>query len=90
MPTVESLKFGHYYHIYNHRVGQRNLFYEPDNYQYFLDLYDKYISQVARIFAWVLLKNHFHLLVKIKDEAEVATAFATPDEGFEAEQENKQ
>ena len=32
----------------------------------FVNLYDKYISPVAKTYAWVLMRNHFHLLVKIK------------------------
>ena len=28
---------------------------------------DKYILPVAEIYAWVLMHNHFHLLVRIKE-----------------------
>ena len=70
MQHFEPLIPGHFYHIYNHGVGERDLFREPDNYEYFLDLYDKYISPVGETFAWVLMKNHFHLLIRIKDEAD--------------------
>lgn len=65
MPT-EKLEIGNYYHIYNHAVGGRDLYHEPDNYEYFLGLYDKYISTVAETYAWCLMPNHFHLLVRIK------------------------
>ena len=68
MQQIESLLPGKFYHIYNHAVGGRNLFREPDNYEYFLFLYDKYISPVADTYAWVLMPNHFHLLVRIKEE----------------------
>ena len=73
MQQYEALKPGNFYHIYNHAAGGRNLFLEPDNYEYFLFLYDKHISPVADTFAWVLMPNHFHLLVRIK--VEVDTAF---------------
>jgi putative transposase len=78
MQPFEQLKFGNYYHIYNHGAGDRDLFREHDNYEFFLGLYDKYISPVAETYAWVLMLNHFHLLVKIKEEAEVIKLF-TPD-----------
>ncbi len=78
MQQFEELKFGHFYHIYNHAVGGRNLFYEVKNYEYFLKLYEKYISSVAETYAWVLMKNHFHLLVRIKEESDVVGSF-TPD-----------
>jgi REP element-mobilizing transposase RayT len=67
----ESLKYGHFYHIYNRGIDSCNLFREPDNYEHFLALYDKYISPVAETFAWVLMRNHFHLLIRVKEEDDV-------------------
>ncbi len=74
MQIFEPLTAGCYYHIYNHGVGGRDLFLQPENYQYFLGLYDKYISPIAETYAWCLMPNHFHLLVRIT----VFTDF-TPD-----------
>ncbi len=65
MQHFEPLQPGHFYHIYNHGVGGQNLFRETDNYEYFLRLYDKHISPIADTFAWVLMPNHFHFLVRI-------------------------
>lgn len=67
MQPFEILEYGQFYHIYNHGVGGRNLFLEPGNYEYFLGLYDKYISPIAETYAWCLMPNHFHLLVRIKN-----------------------
>ena len=71
MQYFEPLIYGNFYHIYNHAVGGRDLFRETDNYHYFLSLYDKYIEPIADTYAWVLMKNHFHLLVRIKEEEEL-------------------
>ncbi len=60
-----------YYHIYNRGVNRENVFIEDRNYGYFLLLYAKHIEPVAQTFAYCLLKNHFHLLVKIKAEEEI-------------------
>jgi len=82
------LEPGNFYHIYNHGVGGRNLFIHTDNYEYFLNLYDKYITPIAETYAWVLMKNHFHLLVRIKEEADIVaearptTQPTTPDRVF--------
>jgi putative transposase len=54
------------YHIYNRGNGKETIFYNPGNYNYFLRQYDKYISGLADTFAFCLLPNHFHLLVRIK------------------------
>jgi REP element-mobilizing transposase RayT len=68
MQQTEPLTCGNYYHIYNRGIDSCNLFLESDNYEYFLSLYDKYISPVADTFAWVLMPNHFHFLVRIKED----------------------
>ena len=60
------LEYGRFYHIYNRGINGCDLFYENENHEYFLHLYDKHISKVADTFAWVLMRNHFHILVKIK------------------------
>jgi len=72
------LQYGKYYHIYNRGIDRCNLFNEPGNYQHFLNLYDKYISLVADTYCWCLMKNHFHLLIRIKDENEIE-ALLPPD-----------
>jgi len=68
MKENEPLNQGYFYHIYNHGVGGRNLFFTAKNYEYFLLLYDKYISPIAETYSWVLMKNHFHFLVRIKED----------------------
>jgi REP element-mobilizing transposase RayT len=66
MPNPKiPLQPGNYYHIYNRGINSCNIFRENDNYEHFLRLYDKHISPIASTFAWVLMKNHFHLLVQI-------------------------
>jgi len=67
MQQTEPLNFGKFYHIYNRGINSCDLFHENTNYEYFLGLYEKYISPVADTYAWVLMKNHFHLLVKIRE-----------------------
>jgi len=71
MSKTIILEPGKYYHIYNRGVNRTNLFYRSSNYYHFLRLYDKYISLVADTFAYCLLKNHFHLLVRIKEKEEI-------------------
>jgi len=64
---IEHLIKGKFYHVYNRGNNKRNLFAEAADYEHFLSLYDKYITPVAETFAWVLMPNHFHLLVQIKE-----------------------
>ncbi|MFM7764457.1 MAG: transposase [Sphingomonadales bacterium] len=54
------------YHIYNHANGRDNLFAESENYRYFLALYGKYIGPVAETYAFCLMPNHFHFLLRTR------------------------
>jgi putative transposase len=67
MTYQSSLYPGIFYHIYNRGVNRENIFFEGRNYHHFLRLYIRYISPVADISAYCLLKNHFHLLIRMKD-----------------------
>lgn len=69
------LVFEKYYHIYNHANGDENLFREQKNYEYFLEKYNQHINPIAETIAWCLIPNHFHLLVKIRTENEIASTF---------------
>lgn len=59
------------YHIYNHANGHENLFREKDNYRFFLQQWDKYISPIAKTYAYCLMPNHIHFLVQIKNDSEI-------------------
>ena len=61
------LHFATYYHIYNHANGDDNLFREEKNYGFFLKKYHQHIDPIADTVAWCLMKNHFHLLLRIKE-----------------------
>lgn len=65
------LEYGKYYHIYNRGNNYENIFQNNEDYLHFLNVYDIYISPVADTFAWCLMKNHFHILVRIKNEDEI-------------------
>jgi putative transposase len=64
---MQPLEYGKYYHIYNRGINGEALFLSEENYRYFLKLYDKHISKNAETYAWCLMNNHFHFLIKIKE-----------------------
>ncbi len=70
-----SLLANQYYHIYNHANGDENLFREEENYRFFLLQYHQHIDAIADTVAWCLMPNHFHLLVKIKNEKSLLQTF---------------
>jgi putative transposase len=67
MPSPGPLEPDQTYHIYNRGNSGEPLFREERNYRYFLKLYAHYIEPIAETFAYCLLNNHFHFLVRIKD-----------------------
>ena len=67
MQEIIPLEPGKFYHIYNRGINGENLFKEERNYDYFLEKYSKYVAPVVDTYAYCLLKNHFHILVRIKD-----------------------
>ena len=66
MQDLQPLEEGQFYHIYNRGINGENLFKEERNYAYFLQQYAKYLEPVVQTFAYCLLPNHFHLLVRVK------------------------
>jgi REP element-mobilizing transposase RayT len=63
---LEKLQPNTTYHIFNHANGFENVFSEPENYRFFLEKYLKYISPIAETYAYCLMPNHFHLVVRIR------------------------
>ena len=68
MQSTLPLEPGKYYHIYNRGNNGENIFIEERNYTYFMNLYARYIDPVAETFAYCLLRNHFHVGVRIKED----------------------
>jgi REP element-mobilizing transposase RayT len=68
----DSFEYGHIYHVYNRGYNGENIFREERNYVLFFSLMEKYLLPAADIYAYCLLKDHFHLLIRIKYEAEIA------------------
>jgi len=66
MTSPSPLQPGVFYHIYNRGTNREDIFIEGRNYDYFMQLYIKYIEPVVETYAYCLLKNHFHLLVRVK------------------------
>ena len=71
MTSPSPLLFDTYYHIYNRGVNGENIFIEERNYELFLRLYEKYLAPVTDLFCYCMLRNHFHILVRVKSKDEI-------------------
>jgi len=66
------------YHIYNRGNNGESLFKEHRNYFYFKSLMQKYLSPHFTIYAYCLMNNHFHFMLKpLNDSIERQNAFRT-------------
>jgi len=65
------LEYGKYYHIYNRGINSQKIFRNKEDYLHFLKLTDIYITPIAEIYAYALMGNHFHIIIRIKDENEI-------------------
>ncbi|MBK7449739.1 MAG: transposase [Anaerolineales bacterium] len=79
MTSPSPLLYDTYYHIYNRGVNRENIFIEERNYAHFLNLFAKHIEPVCDLFGYCMLRNHFHMLVRVKSEEEIVEYKKTLD-----------
>jgi putative transposase len=67
--NIEAMEFqkDHIYHIYNQGNNRREIFFERENYLFFLKKIKTYVSPYVDILAWCLMPNHFHLMVLVRE-----------------------
>ena len=68
MSSPSPLLYDTFYHIYSRGVNGEDIFVEERNYDLFVKIFGKHLTPVADLFAYCLLRNHFHLSVRIKSE----------------------
>jgi len=62
------------YHIYNQGNNKQKIFFNRENYLFFLRKIKIHVLPYADIFAWCLMQNHFHLMVLV-NEVELEISF---------------
>lgn len=61
-----SLCPGEYYHLYNRGHDRERIFYERENFLFFLRRMRKHLLPVLDVVAYCLMYTHYHLLVQVK------------------------
>jgi len=57
-----------YYHIYNRGNNKNLIFFEDDNYIFFLNQFKKHVAPFCQVYLYCLMPNHFHFFIKVSDE----------------------
>jgi putative transposase len=88
------LEPGKYYHVYNRAKNGDPLFEDEEAFRFFLKLYQAHIVPIAETYAYCLLSDHLHFLIRIRQDAEgdlykhFALLFNGYAKGFNREHEN--
>ncbi|MBN2807199.1 MAG: hypothetical protein JXR22_11125 [Prolixibacteraceae bacterium] len=53
------------FHIFNRGNNRQTVFFNRDNYLFFLEKIKQHILPYGNILAWCLIPNHFHLMVEV-------------------------
>jgi REP element-mobilizing transposase RayT len=70
---LEILVKDHFYHIYNRGINSDNIFLSDENKIYFLKLFSKYLIEKIDLYAYCLMDNHFHIVLKVIEEEKIVT-----------------
>jgi len=64
-----------FYHLYNRGNNKEAIFFEAENYRFFLQRFIKYFPpDKAQIHAYCLMPNHFHLLIRLLSGLDYSSA----------------
>lgn len=66
----DEFEVGGIYHVYNKVVSGETFFKNERDYNSFLERYLKYFSPYFETFAYCLIPNHFHFLIRVKDNVD--------------------
>ena len=80
---MEKIEQGYYYHIYNRGAGRARLFWDNNDFTEFLEKYYYYLFPSIETFAWCLLNNHFHALIRIRTNKEQVQLFQNMKKDFD-------
>ncbi|ALO14662.1 Transposase [Salinivirga cyanobacteriivorans] len=62
-----KIEQGYIYHVYNQGNNRGKVFFERENYLFFLKKLWKHVVPYSDILAYCLMPNHFHLMVLVND-----------------------
>ena len=66
-----GLEQGEFYHFYNRGNNKQRIFFERENYHYFLRTFGSYFTEdIAEMCAFCLMPNHYHILLRLTSDCD--------------------
>jgi putative transposase len=71
-PRSIQMKFyqGKIYHVYNRGNNRQKIFFNRENYLFFLNKVRTHLTDHCDLLAWCLMPNHFHWMIRVHDNYE--------------------
>ena len=67
-----NFECGHFFHLYTRANAKEDkLFFERENYLYFIRQYNKYLSPIFIMICYCLIPNHYHFLIKVRNRKKI-------------------
>ena len=70
---LTPIEAGAVYHIYNRGSNYQTIFFRSEDYHLFLEKLKLYLSESCSIYAYALLPNHYHMLLRVNAETQPST-----------------
>ncbi|NHA03098.1 transposase [Mucilaginibacter sp. HC2] len=55
------------YHLYNRGNNREPIYFEEENYCYFLTQFKKHVLPSSEVYSYCLMPNHFHFFIRVND-----------------------
>ena len=77
LARTHQLKQSLLYHIFNRGNARNEIFHDREDYEYWIVLLDRYsIAHDIWIYHWVIMPNHYHLLIEIGEPEKISSVMA--------------
>jgi putative transposase len=72
-----QLQYSLIYHVYSRSNARVEIFHCDEDYRYFMCLLYKYASTLdVKVYHWVIMPNHYHLLMEIAEPETISSCMA--------------